>query len=271
MRLIRATQIVTMTDMTPKVDCLTVRLATTPEDVTAAQRLRYRVFVQELGGDGAMVDHDAGIEADRFDPYCDHLLLIDPARPEGDTVVGVYRLLRSDQAEAVGGFYSENEYDLTPLKQTGRKLLELGRSCLAPDYRGGTGMFRLWNALAAYVTEHDIEILFGTASFHGTDIDALAPALSVLRSRHLAPPELRVRAIDGHYQPMDLMTVQGQDRVKAMLNTPALIKAYLRLGGFVGDGAFVDHDFNTTDICLILDTARMNAAQRAIYTRGAAL
>jgi putative hemolysin len=70
---------------------------------------------------------------------------------------------------------------------------------------------------------------------------------------------------------MDLMTVQGQDRVKAMLNTPALIKAYLRLGGFVGDGAFVDHDFNTTDICLILDTARMNAAQRAIYTRGAAL
>ena len=271
MRLIRATQIVTMTDMTPKVDCLTVRLATTPEDVTAAQRLRYRVFVQELGGDGAMVDHEAGIEADRFDPYCDHLLLIDPARPEGDAVVGVYRLLRSDQAEAVGGFYTENEYDLTPLKQTGRKLLELGRSCLAPDYRGGTGMFRLWNALAAYVTEHDIEILFGTASFHGTNIDALAPALSVLSSRHLAPPELRVRAIDGHYQPMDLMTVQGQDRVKAMLNTPALIKAYLRLGGFVGDGAFVDHDFNTTDICLILDTARMNAAQRAIYTRGAAL
>lgn len=259
-----------MNIMTTKVDFLTVRFARTEDDILAAQRLRYRVFVQELGGDGPMVDHAAGIETDRFDPFFEHLLLIDQSLPEGDNVVGAYRLLTCDRAAEAGGFYSEREYDLTALTSSGRRLLELGRSCLAPEYRGGTGMFHLWNALARYVTEQKIDVLFGVASFHGTDIAALAPALSVLHARHLAPEDLRVRARDDSYQAMDLMQVDGPERVKAMLQTPALIKAYLRLGGFVGEGAFVDHDFNTTDICLILDTARMNPAQKTIYTRGAA-
>ena len=239
-----------------------IKLAETEAELRAAQALRYDVFVTELGGSGALVDHQAGLERDRFDPYFDHLLAID--RKSGETV-GAYRLLRDDQAKAAGQFYSEDEYDLSVLKSSGRRLLELGRSCLHRDYRGGTVMYHLWNGLADYVLSHRIDILFGVASFHGTDPSTLAQPLSMLHLGHLAPPELRVRALPRHYQSMDLVAPDQLDRRAAMLAVPALIKAYLRLGGFVGDGAFIDHDFNTTDICLVLDTEKMSARQKRIY------
>lgn len=144
-------------------------------------------------------------------------------------------------------------------------MLELGRSCLHPDYRGGMAMYHLWNGLAAYVAEHQVEVLFGVASFHGTDPQELAQPLSMLHHNHLAPPDLRVRAQADAFQPMDLVAEADLDRRAAMVQVPALIKAYLRLGGFVGEGAFVDRAFNTTDVCLILDTARMNDRQKRIY------
>lgn len=244
-----------------------LRLARTPEDVAAAARLRYEVFVEELGGDGPLVDHKARQEKDRFDPYFDHLILVDERRAAEDRVVGVYRLMRLDQAAEAGQFYSEDEYDLTLLRDSGRPLLELGRSCLHRDYRGGTAMMHLWQGLAAYVEEHGVEILFGVASFHGTDIAPLAEPLSLLHHRHLAPPEMRVRALPAHYQAMDLVPEDTIDRTAAMRAVPALIKAYLRLGGTVGEGAFIDRPFNTTDVCLVMDTARINDKMRALYTR----
>lgn len=247
------------------------RLAQSQLDLKAAQRLRYKVFVEELGADGPMVDHVNRFEQDQFDPVFDHLLLIDPTRdPETlDHVVGVYRLMRDDQAAQLGRFYSEDEYDLSVLKNGGRRLLELGRSCLSPEHRGGNAMYLMWNALAAYVEQHQIEVLFGVASFHGTDVQALAEPLSLLHHRHLAPQDLRVRSLPQVFQPMDLLAEERIDRVAAMVGTPALIKAYLRLGGFVGEGACIDHEFNTIDVCLVMDTQRLNARQRAIYTREA--
>ncbi|MDX1742884.1 MAG: GNAT family N-acyltransferase [Ruegeria sp.] len=240
----------------------TIRLAETKAELRAAQRLRYDVFVRELGGGGEMVDHAAGLEQDKFDPYFDHMLAIDNLTGK---VIGVYRLLSGECAAKLGQFYSEDEYDLTVLKQSGRKLLELGRSCLHPDYRGGTAMYHLWNGLAAYVNEREIEVLFGVASFHGTDVQKLAQPLSMLHHNHLAPQDLRVRAQPELFESMNLVAPQDLDRRAAMVQVPALIKAYLRLGGFVGEGAFIDHSFNTTDVCLILDTARMNSRQRRIY------
>lgn len=247
----------------------TLRLARDDRDLRAAQRLRYEVFVAELGGSGPLVDHEQRLERDDFDPYFDHLLLIDERRdPAGlQDVVGVYRLLTSERMALAGRFYSETEYDLTALKTCGRKLVELGRSCVHPDYRGGTAMFHLWNGLADYVLERGIEILFGVASFHGTDVAALAEPLSYLHHHHLAPPALRVRALAPHRQEMDLVPEAGLDRRRAMAGTPALIKAYLRLGGFVGDGAWIDHAFNTTDVCLVMDTVKMSAKHRDFYTR----
>lgn len=253
--------------MPPETPDFELRLARSQDDIRAGQRLRYEVFVAELGGDGALVDHEARLERDAFDAHYDHLLLFDRARP-GAPAVGVYRLLRDDMVARVGRYYSEDEYDLAVLKRSGRRLLELGRSCVHPDYRGGTALMHLWRGLLGYVERHGIEVMFGVASFHGTDIDALAPPLSLLHHRHLAPPELRVRARGPHAQRMDLVAESGIDRVAAMRAVPALIKAYLRLGGFVGEGAFVDHAFNTTDVCVVVDIARVPERMRALYARG---
>lgn len=255
--------------MDTKQDHLEIRLAVTEGDRLAAERLRYRVFVEELGGDGPLVDHAGRFERDQFDPHYDHLILVDRTRdPEAlEHVVGVYRLMPGDRAEAIGGFYSEQEYDIGVLKDSGRKLLELGRSCVDRQYRGGVALHRLWTGLGEYVMRTRAEVLFGVASFHGTDLKALAMPLAHLHEAHLAPPELRVRARPEVYQRMDLVPPEEIDRLAAMRAVPALIKAYLRLGGFVGDGAFVDRVFNTTDICLVLDTARLSDRDRARFAR----
>ncbi|AJE47029.1 GNAT family N-acetyltransferase [Celeribacter indicus] len=248
-----------------------LKFAETEAELRAAQRLRYRVFVEELGSDGEMVDHAAQLEADRFDPAYRHLMLVDPARSADplDTCVAVYRLLSQDKAEALGGFYSEGEYDLTPLKRSGKRLLELGRSCVAKDYRGGPALFQMWAGLARYVIEERYDVLFGTASFFGADVARHAEALSLLHHRHLAPEALRARALPQHFQRMDLVPEAEIDRRRAMLAIPPLIKAYLRLGGTVGEGAYVDRAFNTVDVLLILDTAQISPRQRALYTQEA--
>ncbi len=255
--------------MTEDETIYSLRLASAPGDLLAAQRLRYRVFVQELGADGPLVDHAAGIERDAYDPLFDHLVLVDNRIPAGtgDHVVGAYRLLPSDRLPPGGRFYSEDEFDLTALRASGRKLLELGRTCVHPAHRGGASMFLLWNGLAEYVLERGIEVLFGPASFHGTDPAALAMPLSWLYHHHLAPPEIRVRASLPGRAEMNLIPPEDLDRAAAMAAMPALIKAYLRLGGSVGDGAFIDRPFNTTDVCLMMDTGRMSVKHRNFYVR----
>jgi L-ornithine Nalpha-acyltransferase len=246
-----------------------LRLARDEADLRAAQHLRYLVFVQELGASGGMVDHDAQLEIDAFDPVFDHLLLIDPARSTQtqDFVVGVYRLLRSDMLGASGRFYAEDEFDLSPLRALQRPLMELGRSCVHPDYRGGSAMLQLWNGLADYVLAHGVEVMFGPASLHGTDAAALAQPLSYLHHHHLAPSQYRVRARPPARAEMNILPKDDINRAQALAGIPNLIKAYLRLGGFVGDGAWIDHAFNTIDVCLVMDTATMSARHREFYTR----
>lgn len=255
----------------PAETALEVRLARDETDLRAAQRLRYRVFVEELGAQGDMVDHANRLERDALDPFFDHLLLIDRHRDAQslDHVVGVYRLLPCEQAQILGRFYCDSEYDLTPLRRTGRKLVELGRSCVDPQYRRGVAMRMLWQGLADYVLSRGIEVMFGVASFHGTDVSRHAQALSYLHHYHLAPPALRVRALPEHFQRMDLVDPAEIDIQAAQAATPALIRGYLRLGGFVGEGAFVDHAFNTTDVCLIMDTSAMSDKHLDYYARKA--
>lgn len=239
-----------------------VGLARDAAERAQALRLRYTVFVEELGADGPLVDHHARLEQDAFDTQAQMLVLRDLARTEEDRIVGVYRLLPSAGCKDQP-YYSDQEYDLSRLKASGKRLLELGRSCLHPDYRGGAAMYHLWQGLAAYVAQQEINILFGVASFHGTDVAALMPSLSFLHYNHLAPAHLRVTSRVP--QPMDLIALADLDRVAAVQNLPALIKAYLRLGGYVGEGAYIDHAFNTTDVCLVMETTRLSDRQRAIY------
>ncbi|MCB1359031.1 MAG: GNAT family N-acetyltransferase [Maritimibacter sp.] len=253
-----------MATQTPEFE---LRLARDAADIRAGQRLRYAVFVAEMGGDGPMVDHEAQLECDALDERVDHLLLFDKAAP-GTPAVGAYRLMRPEMLRPGETFYSAGEYDLSALTGSGRRLLELGRSCVHPAYRGGPGLMRLWQGLLAYVERHEIEVMFGVASFHGTDPAPLAPALSLLHHRHLAPPDLRIRAIGDNARPMDLMPEADIDRAAAMRAVPTLIKAYLRLGGFVGEGAWIDRPFNTIDVGIVVDIARVPEKMRAFYARG---
>ncbi len=247
---------------------LTTRLARDAADLHAAQRLRYEVFIAEMGGSGPMVDHAARLERDAFDPLFDHLLLVDTARAGAgcdNHVVGAYRLLPCDKLAAGQRFYCDDEFDLAPLRQSGRRLLELGRSCVHPAYRGGWGMLQMWQALADYAVTRRIDILFGAASFAGTDLGRLAHPLSWLHHAHLAPPALRVRARPP--VPDYLLAPDAVDPACARAGVPALIKSYLRLGGRIGDGIFVDHAFRTTDVCILLDTARMSRHAEALAAR----
>ena len=246
-----------------------VKLAETEEERAGAQRLRYRVFVEEMGARATAAERAARREWDAFDPWFDHLVLIDRAAAGDplDRVVGVYRLMRREAARAGPGFYGAGEYDLGPLLESGRECVELGRSCVAAEHRGGAAMHLLWNGLAAYVLERGIEVLFGVASFHGTDPAPVEEALAWLHHAHLAPADLRVRVRPEHRLEMDLMPPEAVEPARALQAIPPLIKAYLRLGGFVGDGAWIDHDFNTIDVCVVMDTGRMTAKYRVFYER----
>ena len=253
--------------MTLETSFFETRLATDETDMLAAQRLRYRVFVEELGGDGPLVDHVHRLERDEFDAVVDHLILVDNRRSRDDLdhVVGVYRLLPGERAAEFGRFYCDSEYDLAPLRASGRSLLELGRSCVDPVFRGSAGLMLLWSAVAEYVLSRDIDILFGVASFHGTDAQSLAQPLSWLHHNHLAPPNLRPHALADARQSMALIPAEQLDRRAAMLGMPALIKAYLRVGGQVGEDAWIDHEFNTTDVFLLVDTKAMSQKHRKFY------
>ena len=248
-----------------------VKLAATDTERAAAQRLRDRVFVEEMGADATPEEHALRREWDAFDPWFDHLILecLDPAIADPlDRVVGVYRLMRDEAARAGPGFYGAGEYDLAPILASPRPSVELGRSCVAPEHRGGPGMHLLWNGLAEYVLDHGIEVMFGVASFHGTDPEPIAEALSFLHHRHLAPADLRVRARPEHYVAMDRLPPEAIDPARALQSIPPLIKAYLRLGGFVGEGAFIDRAFNTIDVCVVMDTGRMTERYVHFYKRG---
>ena len=246
---------------------LLVRLARDACDLRAAQHLRYRVFIQEMGGDGPLVDHEHKLERDALDPVFDHLLLIDPRRDpqEGMHVVGAYRLLPSTRLSEAGRFYCDSEFDLSPLHRSKRKMLELGRSCIDKSYRGGSGMLQMWQGLADYVQRREIEILFGAASFPGTDPAMFAQSLSWLHHHYLAPEALRVRAVcEAGFEPLPPELL---DPRTAMVQMPSLIRAYLRLGGVVGEGVYIDHHFRTTDVCILLDTKKLTAQARSLAAR----
>ncbi len=234
---------------------LGVRLAETAAEIDAAQILRYRIFYDEMGASPDPAIAMAKRDYDRFDPVAHHLLVIDHAigpGPEG--VVGTYRLILQEAAERLGGFYSSGEYDIGPILQFGGRTLELGRSCVAAPYRGRLAMQLLWRGIAAYVHRHQIDLMFGCASLPGTDPDEFAAELTYLYQNHLAPPALRPRAVSGRYVEMCRTARLTIEPRRALALLPPLIKGYLRLGGFVGDGAVIDRQFNTIDVAVVVKT-----------------
>lgn len=234
---------------------LTTRLAASAADIEAAQALRYRVFYDEMAAKPSAETAALKRDFDAYDTVCDHLLVIDPARTDlAGGVVGTYRLLRRSQAERHDGFYSVHEYDISHLEHYPGEILELGRSCVEAAYRNRPTMQLLWRAIAAYVFHYEIVLMFGCASLPGTDPEQLRLPLSYLYYYHLAPPALRPRAVPERYVDMRIVPEHDIDPREAIQAMPPLIKGYLRLGGFVGDGAVVDQQFNTTDVSIVVKT-----------------
>ena len=236
---------------------LSVRLASSDADIEAAQRLRWDVFFEDMGATppaGQM-----GLDVDRYDPFCDHLLVEDSANGMPQ-LVGTYRLLRESVARGQQGFYSLGEYDLSRMSCARRgEMLELGRSCVSPQYRDAGTIQLLWRGIGAYLQAHNINLMFGCASFHGVDPLAHAAPLSYLFHNHLAEQDLRARALDDRYVDMGMLPIGGYDQRQAMRMLPPLIKGYLRVGAKVGDGAVIDHEFNTVDVFMIMRVEQIAA------------
>jgi L-ornithine Nalpha-acyltransferase len=249
-------------------DGLELCMARSRNDVRAAQALRFAVFHDEMGaamrGRGLWLRRDI----DRFDRFCDHLLVVDRRVPgRRAKVVGTYRLLRGEVAQARRGFYTAGEFDLGKLLGSTDGILELGRSCVDPAYRTRGVMQLLWKGIADYLVHYDIKLMLGCASFPGTDPDAVAHALSFLHHQHLMPPECRPRALSKRFVRMDRVPVDQIDPDRVRREMPPLVKGYLRLGGRVGDGAVIDAAFNTIDVCLVLPVDALKERYVRHYTR----
>ena len=245
---------------------LEVRIARTKRDLREAQRLRFRVFYEEMSAAPSPAAMLLRRDADRFDAVCDHLLVVDrggegghetSARPR---VVGTYRLLRQEVAERHFGFYTQGEYDIAPIiaANPGARFLELGRSCVLPPYRDKRTVELLWHGIWAYVLHHRIDVMLGCASLEGTDPSRLSTQLSFLHHFARAPEEWRARALPGRFVTMDRLTRAAIDPKQALKSLPPLIKGYLRLGATFGDGAVIDHQFGTTDVLVMLPVSAIS-------------
>jgi putative hemolysin len=244
---------------------LEVRIAESESEIEAAQRLRYRVFYEEMAATPTPQMRMERRDFDKYDEFCDHLLVIDRnMRDEnGDhVVVGTYRLLRGEVAALNGGFYSSSEFDLSPLRRTyppGARFLELGRSCVLKSHRAKAGTMQLlWRGNQLYIERYGIELMFGCASFPGTDPDALALPLSYLHHFHRAPEGHRIRARPELYVEMNRLPKEEIHLKDALRALPPLIKGYVRIGAFIGDGAVIDRQFGTTDVLIYFPVSRID-------------
>lgn len=225
---------------------LTVRLADTDAEIREAQKLRWKVFADELGA--RLRSPEPGVDRDVVDRFCDHLIVRDESSGE---IVGTYRVLSWSQSRKLGGFYCDDEFDLTRLEHLRPRMAEIGRSCVHPDYRNGATIALLWSGIAAYMRTHACEYLIGCASIGMADGGHGAASLyNRLREVSLSPVEYRVFA----RCPLPL------DKLRQDLDVtiPPLIKGYLRCGAMVcGDPAW-DPDFNTADLLMLLPLSRLD-------------
>jgi putative hemolysin len=235
---------------------LEVRLARSHDEIVETQRLRRRVFFDQPNA--------AELDSDAFDENCDHLIVVD--RERANAIVGTYRLLRQDRAAAGGGFYSEGEFELAHLlaRHPDLRFLELGRSCVLPEYRTKRTIELLWQGIHAYLGMHSIDVMVGCASFPGITPAQHAQSLSYLAAHCSAQWPWSVRAVRRRYCSMDLMPAEAIDVRAAIAGLPPLIKAYLRVGAKVGEGCVVDADFGTVDVFIVMPVRRSRGATSTI-------
>jgi putative hemolysin len=248
---------------------LVLRQAQDAQEIEACQKLRYQVFYEELGAHADAETARSRADRDRFDAICDHLVVVQtgsdmpvtgPRLADGE-LIGTYRLLRQEVAETSGGFYTQGEFDIRPviLAHPDLRFLELGRSCVLAPYRTKPVVELLWQGIWDYVRAHGIDVMLGCASLDGTDVSKHDAALSFLAANASAPPEWRVRALPQRYVEMRRQPAEAIDQRQALRQLPPLIKGYLRLGCYIGEGAVIDSQFNTIDVLIVLPVSAINS------------
>ncbi|PJB71636.1 MAG: hemolysin-like protein [Alphaproteobacteria bacterium CG_4_9_14_3_um_filter_47_13] len=245
-----------------------IKLAQTEEEVEASQRLRYRVFYEEYAAKPSEEMARERRDMDDFDSIAEHLIVLDNSIKDPiDRIVGTYRLLRHEAANKHGKFYTSDEYNIDSLINSGSTLLELGRSCVLADYRTRPVLQLLWEGIIEFMLTHDIGTMFGCASLHGTNIEAFSQQLAYMHHYHLSPENIRPRALDKHYVDMNLHSREDLNAIEVFKSLPPLIKGYLRVGCTIGEGAVIDHQFNTTDVCIVLPMNEFAPRYRRHYAR----
>ncbi|MBU2982202.1 GNAT family N-acetyltransferase [Lentibacter algarum] len=227
----------------------TVRLATSDEDIRAAQRLRHKTF---LG-------NDQGLEADKFDPACHHVLIECCGQ-----LVACYRLLHFENGSGIQRSYSAQYYDLTKLEQFAGAMVEIGRFCIDPSLNDADILRVAWGALTAYVDENNIEMLFGCSSFQGVDQTAYLDAFCLLKERHLGPDIWRVKAQAPSVVHFDKNLPETLHFKRAQMQLPPLLRTYLLMGGWVSDHAVIDHEMNTLHVFTGLEISAIPAARKRL-------
>lgn len=244
---------------------LQVRLARNEAEVRAAQRLRHRIFSEEFG---ARIG-TAGIDEDGYDAICDHLIVLDTrlAGDDADRIVGTYRLLPRDRLSGTKRFYSDATFEIGALldRHVGRRFLELGRSCVLPDYRSKRTIELLWQGVWSYCRQNGIDVMFGCASFPGSRPEQHAMALSFLHHHARSQGGWAVSARPSVKIDMDQVPADAIDLRRAMAALPPLIKGYLRLGARYGEGAVIDHAFGSVDVLVVLPVEQINPRYLTYY------
>ena len=231
-----------------------LKIAENQSEIEKAQVLRHFVFFEEVNGE---TNPSGKIDSDEFDKYCEHLLVVDDSDPSNEKVVGTYRLLRQTQDKKVSKFYTETEYDISKLKSSGSNLLELGRSCIHPDYRDGKVIQLLWKGIGMFIAYHKINYLFGCGSFIGADASKHQLGLSYLYHYHSADPAIAPVAREEVKANFEILPIEKIDKKLGFAALPALLKGYIRTGCKIGNGAVLDRFCNTTDVCIILNTENL--------------
>ena len=247
---------------------LILRQAEGSDEIAACQKLRFRVFYEELGAraDSNTIANER--DQDDFDAICDHLVVVQADRPvelgaiglKDGELIGTYRLLRQEIASAHGGFYTQSEFDVAPViaAHPNLRFLELGRSCVLKPFRTKPVVELLWQGIWNYVHAHDLHVMLGCASLEGTDPEAHARALSFLAYNAAPPAEWHVRALESRYVDMKRLPPETIEPKQALRELPPLIKGYLRLGCYIGEGAVIDEQFNTIDVLIVLPVSAIS-------------
>jgi putative hemolysin len=261
--------IATQTQISPLIhtNVLEVKLATSFAEIDAAKRLRFEVFNLELN-EGLRSSYERGYDSDAYDAWCDHLIVKDRAL---NKVVGAYRLLRQSNARRGPGFYSENEFDLSNLRNLPGESLELGRSCVARDYRSFAVINLLWGAITQYAVENRVRRLFGCCSLHCSTVEQAQPIYAYLRARHFSPESLRVNPHDAYRMAVRDESSEKPEKInelKVWRGLPPLLKGYLRAGALVCGAPAFDPEFGTADVFALLDMEKFATPYRQRYRAG---